>query len=155
MLPDAMIDKLKNLVQKISKVEPHHTWIHVTHAITTMHAPNAEMVGVGGHTLEQVKQNEKKGLLFETAVMEAVKTAVKNASDYMQKARIGYGEGICDINGNRDQETSYGWWIGQKSNGISNKVLSVLKLENEQKEDIAYCLSYGVKPCAVDNPPSI
>lgn len=151
MLPDTMIEVLKNLIQKISGIEGDHIWIHVTHSITTMHAPHAQMVGVGGQVLKEVKQNERKGILFEHAVTNAVKKAAESAHSHMQNAKIGYGVGSCDINGNRDQQTPFGWWVGEKSDGISNKQLSVMKLENEKKEAIAYCISYDIKPCAIDN----
>ena len=41
-----------------------NVWIHVTHAITTPHAPGGPVLGLGGNEVE-ISENEKKKRKYE------------------------------------------------------------------------------------------
>lgn len=158
MLLEDSIDALRSLISEVTETRKENIWIHLTHAITTPHAPGEPMIGPGGQVLcerpgistpdERILKQRK---LFEETVYEAVLESALEASGNMQKACIGMGTGYCDVNGNRDVETSVGWWIGAAADGPSNKEMSIVRIENLQGKPIAFLMNYGVKPCAVDN----
>ncbi len=153
MLPPDLIEDVKSAVSEATGAKPEHVWVHTTHAITTPHAPHAP-VGMGGVALEiplQERQSlERKLTLFTDAVMVAVKQAAAQAA-VLRPAKLMVGAGECRVNINRDVETPYGYWIGFNPKGVSNKTATVLRIEDEDGAIIAAFISYGLKPCAIDN----
>ena len=154
MLPPDGIDAVKQKISALTNTQPDHIWVHTTHAITTPHAPHAPM-GMGGVPLE-ISAEEKKTLaekaeLFQTAVLDAVAQAAEGAARTLQNARMGVGTGACHVNVNRDVCTDHGWWIGFAPEGPSNHTATVLRFESESGEPLANLISFGLKPCAIDN----
>lgn len=162
MLPDDLIETCKEVISELLHVEKEHIWIHVTHAITTPHSPGGPIIGPGGEVRPipkewQEKMNisiprilEQREMYFKT-IKDAVANACEEVSTSMRQARIGIGTGICDMNENRDIETSEGWWIGKGSSGYSNKEMTVIRMEDAEGHAIAGVISYGIKPCVIDN----
>ena len=192
MLPETILEDLKTLIERITGAPRENIWIHVTHAITTPHAPGGPMIGPGGRSVketpldaevpsgaemrsgsevrsdakvpsgveQELEGGEKADLyarercqyrLYEKALNTAVSCAAALALETLEEAFVGVGEGLCDINCNRDIQTPYGWWIGTGGNGMSNKQLSLIKFETMKGQPIAFLMSYGIKPCAIDN----
>ena len=154
MLPPDGIDTVKRAISEITGTRPEHIWVHTTHAITTPHAPHAPM-GMGGVLLE-ISEEEKKTLeyklgLYMEALLEAVTEATEGAAGAFRRACMGVGTGECRVNVNRDVRTPHGWWIGFAPEEPSNHRATVLRFEDEQGGLIAVLLSYGIKPCAIDN----
>ena len=52
MLWDDFIEKCRKAVAEITDTPPENVWIHVTHAITTPHAPGGPRIGLGGEVTE-------------------------------------------------------------------------------------------------------
>ena len=154
MLPPEGIDALRKMVSEITSTEYEHIWVHTTHAITTPHEPHAPM-GMGGVALEiseaDRKDLERKTALFRAAVQDAVRQAAQEAAGTVRPARMGVGAGECRVNVNRDVSTPHGWWIGFAPEGPSNHTASVLRFDGEDGKMIACLISYGLKPCAIDN----
>lgn len=177
MLPEPMLEDLKERICGMTGAVSENIWIHVTHAITTPHAPGGPAIGPGGPAMDpagqavpspedlltvlrhnsngrDVNKHERvqnKYSLYEIAVQTAVLAAARQAVEMLVEVRVGIGQGDCDINCNRDIQTPYGWWIGNHGNGLSNKQLSVIKFETEGGRTVACVISYGLKPCAIDN----
>ena len=144
----------KKMIGEITGTKVENIWVHVTHVITTPHSPHAPR-GMGGVELE-IGEEEKKTLeykkaLFHTAVMDAVKQAAEAAANTFRAAKMGIGTCTCGVNVNRDVETPYGWWINFNPEGPSNHTATALRFDDEQGAPIAVLISYGLKPCAIDN----
>lgn len=154
MLSPDEIDAVKKVIGEITKTKYENIWVHTTHVITTPHAPHAPR-GMGGVELE-ISEKEKETLerkiaLFNLAVEEPVKRAAEEAVRTLRAAKMGVGTGECHVNVNRDIETPYGWWISFAPEGPSNHTATVLRFEDEQGVPIAAFISYGLKPCCIDN----
>lgn len=154
MLPGDEIDVVRKLISDLTKTEYENIWVHVTHAITTPHAPHAPK-GMGGVDLE-ISEEEKQVLdrkikLYNSIVEEAVVKAAQGAMDTFRAAKMGVGTGECHVNVNRDISTPHGWWINFNPDGPSNHTATVLKFVDEAEQNIAALISYGIKPCGIDN----
>lgn len=154
MLDDAAIAAAKQLIGELTDTKIEHIWVHVTHVITTPHAPHAPR-GMGGIELE-IGEEEKKTLgykkeLFNTAVMDAIAQAARQAAADFRPAKMGVGTCECGVNINRDVPTPHGWWINFNPEGPSNHTATILRFEDEQGKTVADLISYGLKPCAIDN----
>ena len=84
-------------------------------------------------------------------VTQAAAEAAASAVTSLCPARMGVGTGTCDVNINRDVETPAGYWIGFNPEGPSNKTATILRFEDDEGAAIANVISYGLKPCAIDN----
>lgn len=154
MLDGQAVAAAKQLIGKITETKVENIWVHVTHVITTPHAPHAPR-GMGGVKLE-IGEEEKKTLeykkeLFNTTVMEAIAQAARQAAADLRPAKMGVGVCECGVNINRDVSTAHGWWINFNSEGPSNHTATILRFEDEQGKAVAAFVSYGLKPCAIDN----
>lgn len=154
MLPGKMLDQVKDMIFEKAGVARENIWVHVTHAITTPHEPHAPM-GMGGVKLE-ISEEEKKALeyklvLFSDAVMEGVAKAIEEAARTVRPAKMGIGTGECRININRDVPTPFGWWINFNPDGPSNHTATLIRFDDMEGKPLASVISYGLKPCAIDN----
>ena len=154
MLSDDGIDAVKKIISEQTNTKLENIWVHVTHVITTPHAPHAPR-GMGGVELE-ISEEEKKTLerkiaLFNQTVESAVLQASKQAVSGFQKVKMGVGSGLCAVNVNRDVETPAGWWINFNPDGPSNHTATVLRFDAMDGTPVAALISYGLKPCAIDN----
>ena len=154
MLDGQAIADAKQQIGAITDTKIENIWVHVTHVITTPHAPHAPR-GMGGVELE-IGEEEKKTLeykkaLFNSAVTDAIDRAARQAAKEFRPAKMGVGTCECGINVNRDVATPHGWWINFNPEGPSNHTATVLRFEDEQGQAIAAFVSYGLKPCAIDN----
>jgi hypothetical protein len=142
-------------------VEKEHVWLQVTHAITTPHAPGGPLISADGKILPPPpdmgmmpmpnEEDVKKRGLYTQAIKAAVISAAEKALETLQDAEVGVGTGTCDVNANRDVETPQGWWIGLNGTGLSNKTMTVVHFRGTKGAAIASLISYGIKPCAIDN----
>lgn len=155
MLWDDFIEKCKKTVAERTDTPIDHVWIHVTHAITTPHAPGGPQIGLGGNVMEKKEDSPEGELLrkragYETSMMEALQTAADDAA-LLKEAELSVGTGICDLIRGRDIETPKGWWIGTDGAGESNETMTVLSFRDTESKLIAALISYGMKPCVIDN----
>jgi hypothetical protein len=161
MSPPEINQWMTEYLQEKCGVPKENVWIHVTHAITTPHAPGGPLIGPGGRILPPPpdmgmmpypdKIDVEHRRLYTEAVKQAAKQAMDDAMETLQEAVYGVGTGTCDVNANRDVETKMGWWIGLGGNGLSNKTMTVIQFHGTDGNIIASLMSYGIKPCAIDN----
>ena len=161
MLPDDLLEECKEIIASQLGTKKENVWIHVTHAITTPHSPGGPLIGPGGEvrpipeewkakmniSIEQILAQRE---IHFRVIKEAVHKACAEAAN-LREARIGVGKGICDLNESRDIETPNGWWIGRHGKGYSNKEMTVIQLIDNAGKKIAGVISYGIKPCVIDN----
>lgn len=148
-------------LQSKFQIAEENIWIHVTHAITTPHAPGGPLIGAGGRLLPPApdmgmmpypdETDVKKRQLYTDAIERAAGQAIDEALSTLQEASYGIGTGECDVNANRDIETEKGWWIGLGGKGLSNKIMTLISFKGNDGNIIGYLMSYGIKPCAIDN----
>lgn len=148
MLPDVLIKQMQKSVEEMAGVPAENVWIHMTHAISTPHLPGEVPFPPSNDSPQTVEGKQKA---YCVAVEKALKEAVKEAVFSMQEAILSVGRGICDINCNRDEKTPFGWWVGPGSDGKSNKIMTVLRAENIDGKLLGLLISYGLKPCVLDN----
>ncbi len=154
MLDHDGVEAVKAEISEITGTKRENIWVHVTHVITTPHAPHAPR-GMGGVELE-ISEEEKKSLdhkitLFNHAIADAVRLASENALQKFGVAKMGVGTCECTVNVNRDIATPHGWWINFNPDGPSNHTATVLRFDDERGTPVAALISYGLKPCAIDN----
>lgn len=155
MLWDDFIEKCRKAVAETTETPFENVWIHVTHAITTPHAPGGPRIGLGGEVTEGKEDREEAELLkkresYENTIMHALQKAAEEAS-LLKEAEMAVGTGSCDLIRGRDIETPGGWWIGIDGAGESNETMTVLGFRDTDSNLIAVLLSYGMKPCVIDN----
>ena len=161
MLPDDVMADCKEIISKKLSVSRGNIWLHVTHAITTPHSPGGPLIGPGGEvrpippewkarmtvSIEDIVRAREN---YCAIIKDAVATACEEAAK-LKEAQIGLAKGNCNINENRDIETPNGWWIGQHGKGYSNKDMTVIQFIDRMGKKIAGIISYGIKPCVIDN----
>lgn len=143
---------MKDIVAEKCGVKKENIWIHVTHAITTPHAPKTRdefppHVTPPMHMIDE--SGEKKKAWFD-AVGAAFAAACEQAA-VLHSATVGYEKGFCDVNTNRDVETPFGWWVNLNPAGPSDKALHVVRFNDEGGAPLAVLVDYALKPCAIDN----
>lgn len=154
MLPPELIRETKQIISSITNTKEENIWVHTTHVITTPHAPHAP-IGMGGVPIE-ISEDEKAELarkteLYRSPVLNAVTKAAESASASFREAKMGISTAQCNINTNRDISTPYGWWISFAPDGPSNHTATVLRFDDTTGSPIGALISYGLKPCCIDN----
>lgn len=161
ILPDDLLADCKAIIGEALQVAEENIWLHVNHTISTPHSPGGPLIGPGGEvrpippemlarltvSIESIVKARED---YCTIIKDALRKACEEAAD-LKEARIGLGKGGCDVNENRDIETPNGWWIGRHGKGYSNKEMNVIQLVDPENRKIAGIISYGIKPCVIDN----
>lgn len=147
--PAREVEICRQMISEALAIPKEHVWIHMTHAITTPHEPGP--MGPPDKRPPVTEEDLKKRELFYAAIETAMKDALKELKEKYTEVRFGWGTGMCEVNTNRDIETPFGWWVGAGSSRPSNHKMSVLCVEALDGAPVGYFVSYGLKPCAVDN----
>ena len=157
MLWDDFIEKLKVATSNILDVSIENVWIHVTHAITTPHAPGGPLIGLGGVEIELSKEEQEKRnaelskrKLYEDTIFFALIDALKSCSK-PREAFMYVGQSKCAVVKNRDIKTDKGWWIGVDGAGDTDENLTVISFRDTVGNYIGQIISFGMKPCVIDN----
>lgn len=148
-VPPHMIASYRKKIATTFLLEESQVLVHITHAITTPHEPGPK--GPPDMRPAPTKEDIIKQKLFKEAVDSAVAEAILCAVSDMGSARMGIATGYCDVNVNRDISTPYGWWIGEKGEGTVNRKMTVISVSDEIGKRKGLIVSFGMKPCAVDN----
>jgi len=145
-LPGPEVELIKNLINSISGILQDNIWICVTHSFSSPHFLPPFMLKD-----EVAKQ---KVVIFRKAIHKAVHKATDCALQQMRDAQIGINIGECDVNVNRDVLTSKGWWIGSNPSGISDKTLTVIRIDEKgdslSGDPIAILFHYNVQSSIMD-----
>lgn len=145
-LPVQEVILLKELINTITGILPDNVWICVTHSFSSPHFFPPSML--------KDKEDKRKIDLLRQAIHKAVHKAVDLAVNQMKDAQIGTGNGECDVNVNRDILTNKGWWIGSNPKGVSDKTLTVIRIDDKDsaisKKPIAILFHYNVQSSVMD-----
>lgn len=129
--PEEVITGIIAQIAEKAGVPEGNIWVHSTHAITTPHKPGNE------------------------SVLRAAEEALEQALESFAPATVGVGTIMCDINANRNIETPEGIlggpYYGMGSTEYSNKTMTLIRFDGEDGSPIAFFMSYGIKPTAIDN----
>lgn len=148
-VPPRGIELCRNIIEQKTGTPYERIWVHVTHAISTMHEPGP--MGPPDRRPPLTERDKYQQKLFFDAIEAAVTAAAQQAVDSFGEAKFGWGTGNCDANINRDIETPFGWWTGLNPDGPSNKTMTVLRVEDLNGKPKGFWINYGIKPCAIDN----
>jgi hypothetical protein len=148
MLPDHLIAELREKLAEITGAQTENVWIHVTHAITTPHEPGP--MGPPDKRPPETEEDRRKKTIYADAIREAFVQAAQMAKSLVP-AKLGVGYADCDANCNRDKKYGDVWWTGLNPDGPSNKRMSVIRVERLEGAPLGFFVSYGIKPCAIDN----
>lgn len=148
-VPKRELNYCREQVSNVFGIDKEQVWVHMTHAITTPHEPGP--MGPPDKRPPLTEEDQKKRELFYGAIEHAVDEAIASAKQDYGEAVLGWGKGECHLAVNRDVETPWGWWIGAKGNRPSNPRMMVLRVEDTCGGVKGAFVSYGIKPCAIDN----
>ena len=128
--PEAVIEGIIEMIAEKAEIPEENVWVHSTHAITTPHMPGND------------------------SVLAAAGQALEDALASFAPASAGVGTIECNVNANRNIPTpegvSGGPYYGPDSVEYSNKTMTMLRFDGEDGQPIAFFLSYGIKPTAID-----
>ena len=128
--PDEIREGIAERISDKAGVPVENIWVHSTHAITTPHDPGTD------------------------AALKAADEALEQALDSFANASVGVGTIQCDVNANRNIPTPDGVvggpYYGMGSTEYSNKTMTMLRFDGEDGRPIAFFISYGIKPTAID-----
>lgn len=152
------LNAARKTIEELTGTPYENIWVHVTHAITTPHTPGGPNFGkprmpgqLGPPPGKKIDPDAgKKRAIFSEMIAKAVREAATEAAATFREARIGAGTGQCLVNSNRDVETPFGWWVNISPDEPSNKTMTVVKVEALDGAPIGFLVSYGIKPCAID-----
>ncbi len=160
--PDA-IESAQKVIAEKTGTPKSNIWVHCNHNITTPHAPRDPAIPIGppgskppikkpgGGPPNLDPEGPRKRKEFIKTLEDAVQNALNQAMSGFTEAKLGIGEGFCDVNSNRDIETPFGWWVGINRDGPSNKTATVIRVDTMDGKPIGILINYGIKPSAIDN----
>ena len=127
---EKIIAAIIEMITDQAGVPASNIWVHSTHAVTTPHTPGND------------------------CVLAAAQEALDQALASFAPASFGVGTIQCDVNANRNIEipdgVDGGPYYGLGSTEYSNKPMTMLRFDGADGEPIAFFLSYGIKPSALD-----
>ena len=82
-------------------------------------------------------------------IVAACRTAVTAAANNVRAAKVGFGYGTCDVNVNRNVETSDGWWLGTGEALPSSKTVAVARFDDLNGNTLAVLANYNVQSCVM------
>jgi hypothetical protein len=89
-------------------------------------------------------------LKYRAAMDAAISAAAGKAKAGLRPARIAWGAGASNVNVSRTVEMADGWWLGPNERGVSDKTVSVLRLEEPGGAPIGMVLNYPVQSSVMD-----
>lgn len=132
---------------------PTSMWERLSKRIETelrIPAKNLVLAGTGTHSVPMGRSGQgsgpipqvESGEFFDDQIFDSVKLA----QEKLQPARMSYGTGVSYINVNRDRidPVTRGWWEGPNRDGTSDKTVAVIKFSSPRGEPIAVYYNYAV-----------
>ena len=129
------ITEIRTAITQVSGVAAEDIVVTVTHHFSGPHVGS----GPPGSTPSPDENT------WIANIVSACTTACTAAVDELQKARIGYGIGRCDVNVNRNLLTAQGYDLGANDNGPSDKTVEVARIDDVNGNPIAILTNYSVQ----------
>jgi hypothetical protein len=144
-LPQPEIEALQNIVSGYTGICKEQIWVCVTHSFSSPHfLPPAALT----------EEEQRKMKMLRESIYNAVLNAVKMAMVHMEPAVMGIQIGSCEVNVNRDIPTNQGWWIGSNTEGITDRSLTVIRIDSQdqrkERKTIAVIYHYSIQSSVMD-----
>ena len=111
--------------------------------IASVHTHAAPAIGTYNEAAEGEVARRRAD--YVQKVEDAVVTAVRQAKDSLQPARVGFGTGKANVNMNRRaRDADGGWMLGNNPEGVSDKTVAVIRFETASGEPLAIFSNYAV-----------
>jgi len=139
---------VKATLTRLAGVPPENAIYVASHAVMAPHygGPAAGVLQ-GGNTGLGVPSPQSPGVVaFGKAIDTAVESAVTQAKNSLQPAKVGFGLGTTDVNVNRDIPTPQGWALGANAAGFSDKTLPVVRIDKLDGKPLAVLIGSPVLP---------
>jgi len=131
------IEGFRHLAAAAAGAPVGQVWVCAGHTFSAPHLQPLE-------NLTDAGDRSKNEILLE-AVNRALREAVLAACRALTECRMGFATSDCSLNVNRDVPTNQGWWKGSRSEGPSDKTLSVLRFEGLDGHPVAVVVGYPVQ----------
>ncbi|MCT4718074.1 hypothetical protein MUA02_03310 [Enterobacteriaceae bacterium H20N1] len=142
-LSDEMIDDMKVLIQEKTHAPVENILVCASHTFSAPHVFPSAHIPPGTSKV----QNQDMLNRFKNALL----TAVTQATDHLQPARIGFGSGSCQVNISRDQPGEKGWWLGINADGFADPFVGVVRIDNQQGQPLAVLFNYAVQSSVTED----
>ncbi len=142
-LSEEMIADMKGLIQQKTRVPLENILICASHTFSAPHVFPQAHIPPG----TDKGQNQEMLTRFTTALV----SAIAQAADRLQPARIGFGSGACRVNVNRDQQGENGWWLGRNDDGFADPFVGVIRIDNLQGQPLAVLFNYAVQSSVTED----
>jgi hypothetical protein len=131
--PDSVAKTIRERVEKEFGVPATNVLVSGTHT------HSAPFIGI-------VFGPNRDGASDTKAYEEKILTSVRMAKEALQPARVSYGKGISYLNVQRDRidPATHGWWEGANYEGLSDKTVAVIKFESVNGDPIAVYFNYAM-----------
>lgn len=157
MIWDDFVMRMRSAVANVIDTPIENVWVHMTHAITTPHAPGGPLIGLGGEEIKLSKEEQEwrdkelsKRKLYEDTIFFALIDALKSACN-LKEAYMFVGTSKCAVVKSRDIKTQNGWWIGNAGDGDINEEMTVISFKDSVGNYLCHMVCFGMKPCVIDN----
>jgi len=138
---DGNITAMKAIITNIAHVDAANIMICASHGFSAPH------VFPPDHMPPEMR--DKTGALKQ-AIEAAVRAAATDATQHLQPATVGFGEGTSRVGVNRDVPTPFGWWLGGNDAGYSDPTLGLLRIDSANGLPLAVVMNYGVQSSVMD-----
>jgi neutral ceramidase len=129
-------------------VIPHELWATVSQrAEKELTIPAANVLITATHTHSAPMGMNGAGLT------EKVFESISQANGKLQPAKMGFGTGVSYLNVQRDRidPVTHGWWEGANYEGLSDKTVAVIKFVSLAGEPIAVYYNYAMHAVITGN----
>lgn len=141
-LPEEEVGLIRKGIAKHFHLKESQIWVCVTHTFSAPHLLPDAILG----DKEKIEQKA----VYREAICKASLKAAEQAFDSLQPVTAGFGEGMCDVNRNRDVKLQDGWWIGEGGLGLTDHTVSILRLNREDGSVLAVLFHFGVQSSVLD-----
>lgn len=138
---DDSIVAMKAIVTEIAHVDAANIMICASHGFSAPHVFSLDRTP---------PENRDKTLALKQAIETAVRAAATDATQHLQPAMIGFGEGLSHVGVNRDVPTPFGWWLDGNDAGYSDPTLGLLRIDDTNGQPLAVVMNYGVQSSVMD-----
>jgi len=144
------INEVRAIAGELAGIAPDHTLVIASHTFSAPHLFPPRPANATAMPGGPPPEDPAKATALHDAVNAAVRKALSQAIGSIRPASLAFGTGVSNVNVNRNVKTAQGWWLGANEAGPSDKVLQVLKLDDETHRTIAVLTNYAVQSSIMD-----
>jgi hypothetical protein len=150
------VEYIKNLLLEKAGVSLADSWVVASHSLSSPHTwplgDNRQKDTPLPKALNEKPEMAVTAERINNAYRDAYNKAIETALSAMREASIGFGTSLCAINVNRNMYTVEGWWQGVNFDGFTDRTLTVLRVDDIQRNPIAVLYNYSIQPCVGAGP---